>query len=267
MNNSRFGDLEMIVRAPDGEPRPTPLLFVHGAYAAAWCWAERFLPYFAGAGYCCYALSLSGHGASPGRKHLDSLSISNYVDDAERAIASLPAAPVLIGHSMGGMVAQKYLERANLPGVVLLASVPPQGLWASAVGLAFKRPGLMLDINGVLSGGRVALRTIAEEMFFDPPPDDQLREYRRQMQPESHRAIWDMTLFDLPNVSSMHRPPLLVLGADHDHFMPASLVELTGRSYGVRAEILPNLGHFIMLDGEWRAAADRILEWLRAGNY
>ena len=71
MNRARFGDLEVLCRMPAGEARPTPLLFVHGAYTAAWCWDENFLPWFAEQGYAAYAVSLSGHGASRGRAYLD----------------------------------------------------------------------------------------------------------------------------------------------------------------------------------------------------
>jgi alpha-beta hydrolase superfamily lysophospholipase len=64
------------------------LLFIHGAYTAAWCWEEHFLPFFAEAGYAAYALSLSGHGATPGRKHLDSFSINDYVKDVVTTVAA-----------------------------------------------------------------------------------------------------------------------------------------------------------------------------------
>lgn len=54
MNNSRFGDLEVIAQMPEGVPcHDTPLLFIHGAYTAAWCWEEHFLPYFAARGHAC----------------------------------------------------------------------------------------------------------------------------------------------------------------------------------------------------------------------
>jgi pimeloyl-ACP methyl ester carboxylesterase len=36
-------NLEIISKSPSSEPRPTPLLFVHGAWHGAWCWAEHFL--------------------------------------------------------------------------------------------------------------------------------------------------------------------------------------------------------------------------------
>lgn len=57
--------LEVLHQAavPGSAPRP-PLVFIHGSYHAAWCWAEQFLPYFAAAGYNCYALSLRAQGGS-----------------------------------------------------------------------------------------------------------------------------------------------------------------------------------------------------------
>jgi non-heme chloroperoxidase len=255
--------LEVIARLPPGDPRPTPLLFVHGAYAGAWCWDEHFLPHFAQQGYACHALSLSGHGASPGRDRLDSFGIDHYVADVAAVAAALPAPPVLIGHSMGGFVAQKYLETHAAAGVVLLASVPPQGLWAAALGLAFHKPGLLTELNRLLGGARVAADALREALFAQPVAPERLAAWYRRMQPESHRAIWDMTLFNLPRASRVARVPLLVLGAEHDHLIPPSQVELTARSYGVAAEILPGLGHGLMLERDWQRVAARILAWLR----
>lgn len=262
MIGTRFSELEILAHAPEGEPRPTPLLFVHGAYAAAWCWEEHFMPYFAAAGYACYAVSLRGHGGSRGREYLDSLSIGDYVSDLVTTVAQLPAEPVLIGHSMGGMVVQKYLERSPARAAVLMCSVPPQGLWASAVGLAFRKPGLMQDLNRLLGGGQVPLTTLREALFAQPVEEQALRRYFHIMQPESHRAIWDMMLFDLPRTHAMHRPPMLVLGAEHDQLMPASMVEMTARSYGVEAQIFPGMGHGLMLERDWQSVASHIRGWL-----
>jgi len=50
--------LEVVSREPKQDVRPTPVLFVHGAWHGAWCWTEYFLPYFAQNGYHSYALSL-----------------------------------------------------------------------------------------------------------------------------------------------------------------------------------------------------------------
>jgi non-heme chloroperoxidase len=301
VSGADYGGLEVVSRRPpeNVSPRRTPLLFLHGAYAAAWCWDEHFLPYFAARGYESHALSFSGHGASPGRERLDSFGIDHYVRDVAAVAERLPAAPVLVGHSMGGFVAQKYLERrppgrpkdgaashmeprsgeppsppsegrgtgdrpSEAAGLVLMSSVPPQGLWAAALGLAFQKPGLLSDLNRLLGGGRVALDTLRAAMFAQPVAMEDLARWYKRMQPESHRAIWDMTLFNLPLKSRMRLPPLLVLGAEHDALIPPSQVEMTARHYGVEAEIFEGMGHGLMLELGWRQVAERILGWLEA---
>ncbi|MCB1959484.1 MAG: alpha/beta hydrolase [Rhodocyclaceae bacterium] len=262
MNRGRFNHLEVLVRSPQTAAKPVPLLFVHGAYAAAWCWDEHFLPWFARAGYASYAVSLSGHGESRRRDHLDSYSINDYVDDLAEVIAALPAPPVLIGHSMGGMVVQKYLERAEVPGAVLMASVPPQGLFSSAMGVMFSKPGLLQDLNHLIGGGRPSVSSVREALFHQEVSQEQLVRFSRLSQPESHRAIWDMTMFNLPNVMLMASVPMLVLGAEYDQMIAPALVSLTARTFGVREEIFKDMGHAMMLEQDWQLVAERIHRWL-----
>jgi pimeloyl-ACP methyl ester carboxylesterase len=271
MNTHRTDTLE-ILTAPAAQPRPgmPPLLFIHGAYTAAWCWAEHFLPYFAAAGFNCQAVSLSGHGASRRRDHLDSYSIDDYIRDIAEVVALLPAPPVLIGHSMGGFVAQKYLEEQQAAAAVLMCSVPPQGLAASAFGMLFSRPNLFVDLNGLMSGGHVALTSLQEALFAQPVSMDDLGRYVRMAQPESHRAIWDMMLLNLPRASHIlanlprGREDLHVIGADHDLIIPASMVEMTARTYGVDATLYTGMGHGLMLERDWQTVAQDLIDWLAA---
>ena len=254
--------LEVLFQTPTGTAKARPLLFVHGAFTGAWCWREHFLPFFADAGYAAYAVSLSGHGNSRGRERLDSLSIADYVADVAEVASQLPQPPVLIGHSMGGFVVQKYLEQHTAAATVLMCSVPPQGLATAALGMMMAKPGLMVELNRLMGGGVVALEALREALFAQAVSNDDLSRYYRWSQPESHRAIWDMTLFNLPRPSLVAQAPMLVLGAEYDHLMPRSLVEMTARSYGVEAEIFAGLGHGLMLEKDWRQVAQRLLQWL-----
>ena len=263
MNHNRFKDLEVLARTPAGASNAVPLLFVHGAYVGAWCWDEHFLSFFADAGYASYALSLSGHGGSRGRERLDQLSIADYVADVAEVAAQLPVPPVLVGHSMGGFVVQKYLEQHDAAGAVLMCSVPPQGLMSATWGMMFSHPALFSDLNSLMSGGQVALESLREALFAQPVGEDDLGRFYRWSQPESHRAIWDMSLFDLPRTTNIRGRPLLVLGAEHDYLMPPSTAEMTARTYGVAAEIFPGMGHGLMLERDWRQVAQRILDWLK----
>ncbi len=255
--------LEIISRLPVSSNRHRmPILFVHGAYAGAWCWEENFLPWFAQRGWAAHAVSLRGHGNSPGRDDLDSLSLDHYVADLIEAAATLPAPPILIGHSMGGMVVQKYLERAAAPAVVLMASVPPQGVITSAFGLLFTAPQLLIDLNRIMGGGEPSADTMREVLFYQPISIEKLKRYWKRFQPESHRAIWDMALYNLPNTSRAYRPPMLVLGAQYDRLFSPGQVKATANAYGTRPEIFLNMGHAMMLERDWEKVAVRIDEWL-----
>jgi len=260
----RIGGLELLSCLPERPLPLPPLLFVHGAFAGAWVWDEHFLPWFAAQGFAAHALSLRGHGESDGHERIDWCSIHDYVEDVEAAIADLGEAPVLIGHSMGGFVVQKCLERQVVPAAVLMCSVPPQGLVAAQFSLLFEKPGLMVEINRLLGGSSVALDVLREALFAQPVSDDTLRRYYRLMQPESQRAIWDMSMFGLPNLRAMHKPPLLVLGAEKDVLIPAFLVQSTARTYGVPDRIFRGLGHGVMLEQDWGHVAETIRDWLLA---
>ena len=255
--------LEIIEARPPKAGGARPLLFVHGAFTGAWCWAEYFLPYFATQGFRACAVSLSGHGGSRGRERLDSLSIADYVRDLEQAVSTVGGDPIIVGHSMGGFVAQKYLERAVAPGVVLMASVPPQGLLSASIALAFSNPGMFADINSMMHRGRASLESLQHALFGSPVAADKLQAYYHRMQPESQRAMWDMTFFDLPRLWLERCPPMLVLGAERDILVPPSEVEQAARAYGAAAEIFPGMGHVMMLEADWRKVADRIIEWMR----
>jgi pimeloyl-ACP methyl ester carboxylesterase len=86
--------LEVIDKGSSSEAHPVPLLFVHGAYHAAWCWDENFLDYFADKGFRALAVSLRGHGQSTRCKPLRSCSIADYVEDVRAVADKLGCEPV-----------------------------------------------------------------------------------------------------------------------------------------------------------------------------
>ena len=111
--------------------------------------------------------------------------------------------------------------------------------------------------------GRASLATLQHALFASPVALDELQQYYRLMQPESQRAMWDMTFFDLPRLARERLPPLLVLGAESDILVPPSQVEQAARAYDTQAEIFPGMGHVMMLEARWQRVADRIIDWLR----
>ncbi len=247
--------LEVIARKPEtGHPRRVPLLCVHGGFHAAWCWDEYFLPYFAQQGFEAYALSLRGHGQSDGHERINRWHIADYVDDVENAIAELPAAPVLIGHSLGGIVVQKYLERRPAPAGVLLASSPLQGMAAASFRHFMNHPWPMLKMFFTFNMIH-ALPTFRTVFFSTEMPEEQVETYFTRMGNESFRALIELVLFDKPD-PRLISTPMLVLGGEHDSSIPREVNESLASVYDAQCETLP-VAHDMMLDANWESAASR----------
>jgi pimeloyl-ACP methyl ester carboxylesterase len=259
--------LEIITQEPQTSPRSTPILFVHGAWHGAWCWAERFLPYFAEHGYVSHTMSLRGHGTSEGRERLRFARIADYVADVGQVVNRLPTPPVLVGHSMGGLIAQKYLETHSVPAAVLLASVPVKGVLKTTLRIARRHPLAFLRANLTWSlYPIIGTPSLTREAFFSADmPIENLNRYFDRMQDESYFAFLDMLVLNLPRPERVN-VPLLVLGAANDTIFHTDEVEATARAYHTRAEIFPEMAHDMMLEEGWQSVADCILDWLRGQN-
>jgi pimeloyl-ACP methyl ester carboxylesterase len=254
--------LEVIDKGATGPSHPVPLLFVHGAWHAAWCWDEHFLGYFADRGYRALALSLRGHGDSATSKRLRTVSFADYIDDVAAVAAGLPVPPVVIGHSMGGTVVQKYLETHVAPAGVLMASIPPQGYLGSGLRWIRRHPWhfMKLSVTG-RSLAYVSTPELARERFFSPhTPEDLVRGCAARLQEESSRSGLD-GLVKLPRTRRV-TAPLLVLGALEDGAVTPAEVRATARAYRTEPVLFPDMGHNMMLEPEWKSVADRIADWL-----
>jgi pimeloyl-ACP methyl ester carboxylesterase len=255
--------LEVIDKGCVSESHPAPLLFVHGAWHAAWCWDEHFLSFFADRGYRALALSLRGHGSSPAPKSLRSCSLADYVDDVTLVADSLPRRPVVIGHSMGGLIVQKYLESHDAPAGVLMASMPPRGSLGSGLRWIRRHPWhfTKMAITG-RSLAYVNTLQLARERFFSVQvPDSQVLDYATRLQEESARISLDCLVLNLPRPQRV-TTTLLVLGAHDDGAHTPREVRATARAYRTEAEFFPNMGHNMMLEPGWAAVAERIHMWL-----
>ena len=128
-----IGGLSALVTAPAAETGP-PLLFVHGYFGLAIAF-ERMMLCLSERGHRCVAIDLRGHGASALDGDLGKVSIHDYADDVER-VARLLGDPVVIGHSMGGLLAQLVAERSVTKGIVLMSPAPPRGIPVLSLKLA-----------------------------------------------------------------------------------------------------------------------------------
>jgi alpha-beta hydrolase superfamily lysophospholipase len=244
-----------------GGHRPTSLLFIHGMWHGAWCW-DDFMEFFAGAGYRTDALSLRGHGGSRGE--IRGSTIADYVADVEHVARKFDNHPVLIGHSMGGFIVQKYLETHNAPAGVLLASVPPYGVWP-ALGRVFLRdPRIVFKAITTWRMYPVVETPVRTRwaLFSEDFPEEKLLDYHKYMNDESFRAFIDLLGLNLAHPKRV-KSPMLVLGAEKDTVISQRDVRATARAYNNNAEFFPNMAHDMMLEAGWKSVAERILKWLQ----
>lgn len=121
-----MGENELFLEIYQGEMsgkesrKQPPLLFVHGAYTGSWMWS-KYIPHFVREGYDCYAMNLRSHYKSR-VMDLTRVTFEDYLDDIREVMEECGEPPVLIGFSMGGILAQKIAESARLSGLVLIDS-------------------------------------------------------------------------------------------------------------------------------------------------
>lgn len=252
-------------RHPAASPgkRP-PLLFIHGGYTHSLCWQYNFIPYFSARGYDCHALDLSGHGASPGVERIDDFGIDDFADDLAQAVAMLPTPPVLIAHSMGTVVAQRYLERGSAAGLVLLAPVPPTGTAGSASRLALQQPEFFGELPNVISGrlNETTLRVMTAVYFPEGTPPRELLRYAPMMQTESAQAVADMVTLPLQRPRRRPELPALVIGGREDAVFPPGMLHFTALPWRARQIVIEGAGHMLMLDRRWNDTAAAVAGWL-----
>jgi pimeloyl-ACP methyl ester carboxylesterase len=255
--------LEVIDKGRPSAAHPVPLLCVHGGWHGACCWDEHFLDFFADKGFRAAAVSLRGHGKSETEQPLNTCSIKDYVADVLAAADRLDGSPVVVGHSMGGYVVQKYLERHAAPAGVLMASAPPQGALRASLRMIARHPWAVLKTNTFGNTHDVVRtpRLARAHLFCKQTPQHIVNDTVARLQPESALAMKQMVSKN--RVRPDFAPtPLLVLGAVEDGAFNRTEVIATAGAYQTHAEFFPDMGHNMMLEPGWQAVADRIVGWL-----
>ena len=244
--------LEVLSRESEQGTGKPPLLFVHGLGHGAWCW-QHWMAAAVAAGHAAHAVSLRGHGRSSGS--LRTSLLGDYAEDVVRTAARLPEPPVLVGHSMGGLVVLQAMTRYPARAGVLVAPVPAHPAAGSMLTIARQHP---LDALRLLAGRPLPLRP--SYLFAGLDPVD-ARHYSDRMGPESGLAQYQLMLHR-PPAPPRNDAPLLVLGTPEDNLVPIGDVRRTARRYGARLEEFPGMGHDLMLDVGWERPFAVMETWL-----
>lgn len=222
------------------------------------------MPFFAEQGWHCRAVSLRGHGKSDGLDRLDSYGIADFVADVAQAAQGLAQPPVIIGHSMGGMVAQRFACRHPVRALAMMASLGPGGLGGSFAHMSLRSPDLLWQLGVMQTKGpeNVDYDVIRRGLFSPDFPMDKAVSYIPLFQRESQRANAELMMPQWLNL--MYRPslPALVLAGDKDAFIPYGDMLAAASFWNADLTVLPGLPHVTMLDSTWRQTANALAEWL-----
>lgn len=253
------------------ESYPTPsatnkaaLLFVHGAYVNSTCWTFNFIPFFQRHGYDCFTVDLSGHGDSEGRERIDDFGLNDYVADLTQALDEIGRPSIVIGHSMGARVLERFLEKGKVEAAIFLSPVPTTGTAGSALQLLQRYPGFLQTLDAAVNGN-ISTKTgeLMTKIYFSPDvsPDEALQ-FLPMLCPESQQAVAEMALPELRFGIRRCALPALVIGGSDDAVFPASLLHFLATTWRADLYRATGAGHMLMLDPQWETVARHMLDWM-----
>jgi pimeloyl-ACP methyl ester carboxylesterase len=237
-----------------------PLLFVHGYFGLGIAF-ERMMGCLSAKGHRCVAIDLRGHGASALSGDLGKVSIHDYADDVDRVARTLDD-PIVIGHSMGGLLAQLVAERGVARGIVLLSPAPPRGIPVLSVKLAVHQAKYMPAIltSRVVVPGRSDLRALV----LNRVPESERDPLLDLLVPDSGRAALQMSVLGVPVDRERVKVPVLVIAGDKDLFIPLSRGRRVAARYGSPLLVAPGRGHMLIIEPGYEEICGWIEEWIRS---
>lgn len=244
------GKLRAVVRGP-AQPVAT-LVMIHGIGLGPWFWepwmdalAERFQ---------VLALSLPGHGEPP-----DDAGLQEVIAGVESVVAALPEPPILVGHSMGALVAQILATRLSLRGLILISPLPPGQIFVRpdrnmirhSVGLlpAFLR-------NQPLKIGLPAYRALGMNLLSDA----EVQRWFPKICPWPRALARDLLRPPRVDAARVHCPVLVLLGKE-DRLVPWQKGRVLGDLYEAVVWRYDNLAHSPPLEPEGRRMLQDLLSW------
>lgn len=253
------------------------VLFVTGAFVTHHCWDE-WKVYFENRGYTTLAPAWPFKDATaaelrarqPHDTDLAHLTLAELVDHYADIAKGLPEKPIIVGHSLGGLITQILLNRDLAAAAVAIHSVPPQGI-------------IPYEFSFLKSTwGALGLFTSLDETYLMPfdtwqyafvnemPLEEQQKAYDLFTAPESKRvARGGLTSAAAVDFDKPHAPLLLTSGS-LDNIIPAHLNNRNYERYAKNGSVLeykefPGRNHHVLAQAGWESDADYVLDWIK--NY
>jgi pimeloyl-ACP methyl ester carboxylesterase len=249
------------------------VVFIHGMFMTPTCW-DAWQARFQSQGWKTQAPAWPEHDLPIERQRqagkggaLSALTLEQVVDRYAQLIQAMPEPPILVGHSMGGLVVQLLLQRGLGAAGIAIDSAPPKGV------ISLKWSFLKSNWPVISPSAKIDL-PIAMSLedfhyaFAHTLPLDEVRAvYDTQVVPESRRVGKGPTTAGAKVDFSHARAPLLFIAGGDDHIIPASLNRSNYKRYDARAGVtdfreFPGRTHYTLGQKGWEEVADYALSWI-----
>lgn len=258
--------LALVVERPaPGAPKRAPVLLVHGVFVGAGS-LKNAQQGLAARGHGTAAVHLRGRFGSRPVDDIGRVGIADFVNDVIDAARYLERVckqpPVLLGHSMGGLLVQKAAEAGVGVAAVLVCPAPPRGIVALTARIARRMapyvPAMLLSRPAMMS------REDADDVALNcVPPERRAAIYAEDFVRDSGRALREMALGVPVDARRVHCPVLCLAGAD-DRFVPARTVQKVAARYGARYRVYQGHGHVLFEEPGWERPLAETAEWIEA---
>lgn len=248
------------------------ILLVHGAWVTPRSWAN-FKQLFEAKGYTVVvppwpfmdkpAGELQRH-PNPG---LARQTIKGLVDYFEAQIRALPTPPILMGHSFGGLIVQMLLDRGLGAAGVAIDAAPPRGVFPSAAAVRSALP-ILSAWRGWRRILSMSFKSFSKTFANTLPSKEQQTIYEQQIVPAPGRIYFQAALGigNVVHFNNPKRPPLLLVGAEEDRTVTASMVRAMHRRHSRAPSstdmmIFPSRSHWLIAEPGWEEVAEKALDW------
>ena len=247
------------------------VVLIHGAFCAAWA-MEPYAQLFAARGYKVITPTLRHHDFPPGvrpPRELGVTSTLDYADDVEKLVRGLGAPPILVGHSMGGLIAQMVAARLPVQALALLA---PSAPWGTLPTSAWE----IASAQGLYLAGQFWNKPLRPESWIAEthsldllPPGEREATFARFV-PESGLATFEILHWAMDvrratyvDARKVECPVLCVAGA-LDRINPPKTVASVARRYRERGMYheVAGASHWLIGEPGWQNTAHHVVDWL-----
>lgn len=249
------------------------IVFIHGMFMTPLCW-ENWISLYQASGYTCLAPAWPGRDQpveALRQKHPDPqlghLTLTNIVEHLTGVINKLSEKPILIGHSMGGLVTQILIQRDLAVAGVAIDSAPPAGVFTTQWSFLKSNWPMISPFVSKYQPRAMSFEDFQYAFVNTLAEAEQRAAYDRYVVPES-RQVPQESLDGIARIDfkRAHAPLLLTAGSD-DHIIPAGLCKTNYEKYRSSPSVtdfkeFPGRTHFIIGQTGWEEVAKYVLAWL-----